>query len=150
MKQALAALLVALCLAGAVRAATATTDAATVAVIYPVVREPYRAAFLAIVDGIQAELGARARIAEVDPAESADAIATRIADQKAGRVLLLGKYGLDVAQTLNTPADRVVGAVLARPAELPKGIRGMSMVPSPARLFGKLHELAPEIGRAHV
>lgn len=150
MRRALAALLAALCIAGCVHHASADADETTVAVIYPVVREPYRAAFLAIVGGIESELGARARVAEVDPAETADAIAARIANQKAGRVLLLGKYGLDVAQTLQTPADRVVGAVLARPAEVPQGIRGVSMVPAPARLFGKLRELVPGITRVNV
>lgn len=125
-------------------------DEITVSVIYPTVREPYRAAFLAIVGGIEAELGPRAKITEVDPSEGATQIAARVAAQSAGRVLLLGKYGLDIAQTLQTPADRVVGAVLARPAEVPTGIRGMSMVPAPVRLFAKLRELAPTVKQVSV
>ncbi len=150
MRLTLASMMAAICLAGGAHAAPPPVDDATVAVIYPSVREPYRAAFVSIVGGIEAELGARAKVAEVDPAETASDIATRISDQKAGRVLLLGKYGLDVAQALQTPADRVVGAVLARPADVPQGIRGMSMVPSPARLFSKLRELAPGITRVNM
>jgi len=149
-KRATAACLAAvLCMAAVISRAGAADDV-TVSVIYPSVREPYRAAFLAIVGGIEAELGSRAKIAEVDPSEGAPQIAARVAAQSAGRVLLLGKYGLDIAQTLQGPADRVVGAVLARPAEVAAGIRGMSMVPAPARLFAKLHELAPAIKQVSV
>ena len=138
-----------LCL-GAAELHAAARDDAPVSVIYPSVREPYRAAFVAIVGGIEAELGARAKVAEVDPSESPTAVETRIREAKAGRVLLLGKYGLDIAQALGTPEDRVVGAVLARPSEVPAGIRGISMVPAPASLFAKLAELAPTVKRVSV
>jgi putative ABC transport system substrate-binding protein len=145
-----ALLIVALGSAWSAAPRAAGTDTTPVAVIYPGVREPYRAAFVAIVSGIEAELGSRAKVAEVDPAETSTDIAARIAAQKAGRVILLGKYGLDIAQSLQTPAERLVGAVLARPAELPAGMRGMSMVPSPAKLFGKLREFSPGIKRVNV
>jgi putative ABC transport system substrate-binding protein len=102
------------------------------------------------VGGIETELGTRARVAEVDPSESATDIETRIREAKAGRVLLLGKYGLDMAQAMAAPEDRVVGAVLARPSEVPAGIRGISMVPAPASLFAKLAELAPAVKRVSV
>ena len=138
-----------LCL-GAAELHAAARDDITVSVISPSVREPYRAAFVAIGGGIEAELGARAKVAEVDPSENATAVETRIREAKAGRVLLLGKYGLDTAQALGTPQDRVVGAVLARPSEVPAGIRGISMVPAPASLFAKLAELAPTVKRVSV
>ncbi len=128
----------------------ATPDDITVSIIYPVAREPYRAAFLAIVSGIEAELGKRAKITEAAPSEGAPQIAARVEAQSAERVVLLGKYGLDIAQALQAPTDRVVGAVLARPAEVATGIRGISMVPSPARLFAKLREIAPTVKQVSV
>lgn len=145
-----ASLFALLCLTVAATSHAGVADDVGVSVIYPVVREPYRAAFVAIVGGIEAELGARAKIAEVDPSESAQQITARVEAQKSGRVLLLGKYGLDIAQALQSPADRVVGAVLARPAEVPAGIRGVSMVPAPSSLFSKLAELAPTVKRVSV
>lgn len=125
-------------------------SAAPVAVIYPRVREPYRAAFVAIVAGVEAELGARVRAAEVDPSETAGDIAARIAGNGAGSVLLLGKYGLDVSQSLDPALPRTIGAVLARPDDLPDGARGISMVPAPASLFRTLRAIAPDAKRITV
>lgn len=125
-------------------------SAAPLAVIYPRVREPYRAAFVAIVAGVEAELGARVRAAEVDPSETAQQIAGRIAGDGAGGVLLLGKYGLDVSHDLDPTLPRTVGAVLARPDDLPSGARGISMIPAPTSLFRTLRTIAPEVSRITV
>ncbi|MFM7274107.1 MAG: hypothetical protein ACKO4A_09645, partial [Gammaproteobacteria bacterium] len=125
-------------------------SAAPVAVIYPRVREPYRAAFVAIVAGVEAELGARVRATEVDPSETATDIATRLAGNGAGSVLLLGKYGLDVSQSLDPALPRTIGAVLARPEDLPGGARGISMIPAPASLFRTLRAIAPGAKRITV
>jgi putative ABC transport system substrate-binding protein len=146
---AIIALASALCLIPfrAVQAAAPAAETGPVAVIYPNVREPYRAAFLAIVAGITEELGERADVQEVATTENANDISARLAGRDAQRVLLLGKYGLDVMRELKTPLDRVIGAVMARPGELPEGVRGISMVPAPARLFATLHELAPKVTR---
>ncbi len=125
-------------------------SALPVSVIYPRVREPYRAAFVAIVAGVEAELGARVRAAEVDPSESATDIAARISGDGAGGVLLLGKYGLDVSRALDPALPRTIGAVLARPDDLPQGARGISMVPAPASLFRMLRTIAPGATRITV
>ena len=133
-----------------VPAAQGSSAEAPVAVIYPHVREPYRSAFLSIAGGLSETLGARAQVQEVEPTETAQDISARVAAREAATVVLLGKYGLDVAQQLDPKIDRVVGAVLVRPAELPVGVRGISMLPAPRSLFAKLHELAPSATRIAV
>lgn len=149
-----ALLLAAICLLFAapprIEAAPETAAQAPVAVIFPRVREPYRAAFLAIVEGIAKEIGARAQVQEVDPSETAADISERIAARQSGTAVLLGQYGLQIAQSLDDPREQVIGAVLARPQQLREGARGISMVPAPRQLFATLRKLAPAVERVTV
>ena len=134
--------------AGARAAARAATG--PVAVIFPREKEPYRSAFLSVVGGLRETLGARAEVQEVDKGETANDIAARISARDAGTVVLLGPYGLEVARGLDQHLDRVIGAVPARPGQLPEGARGISVLPAPRSLFQKLRELAPGAKRIAV
>jgi putative ABC transport system substrate-binding protein len=143
---AVAALLAAVLPAAAPRSAEA--GAPRVAVIYPQVRAPYSAVFLAITEGIKAELPQGATTAEIPPDESPETVAQRLDDVDA--VVLLGKLGLELSHKLDRPARRLVGAVFAQPDEIPPGVCATSLAPAPSRLFTKLRELAPDVKRIHV
>jgi len=132
----------------AVHAAEAGTPP-RVAVVYPQVRDPYRAVFRAIADGVSEEI-AGADVLEIPPEESTTALSARLVAQNVGAVVLLGKRGLDLSAELTQPPRRVVGAVLAQPAEIPAGVSATSLAPSPQRLFATLRELAPAVKRIYV
>jgi putative ABC transport system substrate-binding protein len=148
----LAALLAAWLLAPSARAETGASQAADapVAVIFPRVKDPYRAAFLAIVNGSRESLGARADVQEVEPGETARDIAARMVARDAGAVVLLGPWGLRIARELDPAVLRVVGGVLDQPAQFPPGARGLSMLPAPRSLFLKLRDVAPQVKRIWV
>ena len=140
-------------LAVAVPAAVApAAESATprVAVVYPQVRDPYRAVFRAIVDGVSAEIPQGTEVFEVPPEESAEAVSTRLAQQKFDAVVLLGKRGLDLSNHIESPERRVVGAVFAKPGDIAAGVSATSLAPAPRMLFTKLRELAPAVKRIYV
>jgi len=121
-----------------------------IAVVYPQVREPYRAVFRAIFDGVSAETPQGVEALEIAPEESIDAFAARLAQQPFDAVVLLGKRGLDLSSRIEKPRQRVVGAVFAKPEDVAPGVSVTSLAPAPHMLFTKLRELAPAVKRIHV
>ncbi len=128
----------------------AGSTAARVAVVYPQVRDPYRAVFRAIVDGINAETTQGAEVFEIAPEETIEAVTARLAERQLDAVVLLGKRGLDLSNHIESPERRVVGAVFAKPGDIAAGVSATSLAPAPRMLFTKLRELAPAVKRIHV
>jgi putative ABC transport system substrate-binding protein len=120
-----------------------------VAVIYPQVREPYRAVFRSISEGIAAA-SARSAVHELAPGEDLPAVERKLAAQPLDAVILLGKRGLDLSAQLGSSTRRIVGAVFAQPDEIAPGVSVISLAPAPRMLFTKLRELAPAVKRIHV
>lgn len=120
-----------------------------VAVIYPQVREPYRAVFRSISEGIAAA-SARSAVHELAPGEDLSAIERQLAGQPLDAVILLGKRGLDLSAQLGNNTRRIVGAVFAQPDEIAPGVSVISLAPAPRMLFARLRELAPAVRRIHV
>ncbi len=120
-----------------------------VAVIYPQVREPYRAVFRSISEGIAAA-SARSAVHELAPGEDLSAIERQLAGQPLDAVILLGKRGLDLSAQLGNNTRRIVGAVFAQPGEIAPGVSVISLAPAPRMLFARLRELAPAVQRIHV
>lgn len=121
-----------------------------VAVIYPQVREPYRSVFRDIVKGMESALPGSIADLEVQPERTAQQLSADLRAQQVGAVVLLGKHGLNLSGALDPSLQRVVGAVLAGPDEVPPAVRATSLAPSPRKLFEKLHELAPGVRTIHV
>jgi len=121
-----------------------------VAVLYPRVRDPYRAVFRAIVDGINEELPNTTEVLEMAPEEDVASIAAQLAARNIGSAVLLGKRGLELSARLEEPQRLVVGAIFAQPDDISNGVHAISLAPAPRRLFEKLRELAPAVKRIHV
>ena len=121
-----------------------------IAVVYPQVRDPYRAVFRAIVDGVNAETTQGAEVFEIAPEETIEAVSARLAERQLDAVVLLGKRGLDLSSHIERPERRVVGAVFAKPGDIAAGVSATSLAPAPRMLFTKLRELAPAVKRIHV
>ncbi len=120
-----------------------------VAVIFPQVREPYRAVFRSITEGIAAG-AARSQVLEIAPGDEPGALAQRLGAEPLDAVILLGKRGLDLSAQLQVGTPRIVGAVFAQPHEVAPGVTVVSLAPAPRLLFAKLRELAPSVRRIHV
>jgi ABC-type uncharacterized transport system substrate-binding protein len=125
-------------------------EAAAVAVLYPDVREPYRAVFTNLVEGIRARVGPRLRTYSVsDPPDLAD-LQRWFDDQRPDAIIALGKGGLSAVSNLHTHVPVVAGALLLLPAtEEPVNV-GVSLAADPEEIFSRLKWLVPEVKRIFV
>ncbi len=115
-----------------------------VAVLYPEIREPYRAVFLEILKGIR-DAGVNT-VAYALPKDASAAQASEWLNRTgADVVIVLGNRGLRIAQGLPGERKIVVGAVLANPTEALHGFSGIVLTPDPAVLFKRLKEIAPRV-----
>jgi len=95
----------------------AGSTAARVAVVYPQVRDPYRAVFRAIVDGINAETTQGAEVFEIAPEETIEAVTARLAERQLDAVVLLGKRS---ATTSKVPSGGSWARYSPSPATSPR------------------------------
>lgn len=121
-----------------------------VAVVYPEIREPYRAIFESIVRGIEqenlGEVNVRVLQADTKPEE----LDRWLTESRAETVVALGRKGLAAVQHLRAGYRRVVGAVLLKPEPSLQGFWGISLTPAPEQLFKRLNSLAPGVRRVLV
>jgi putative tryptophan/tyrosine transport system substrate-binding protein len=121
-----------------------------VGVVYPQVREPFRAVFQTIAKGIDTELPRRTEVFEIGPDENAGTLSQQLAKRDIDAVILLGTHGLTLSEQLDPSFRRVVGAFLAAPDKVPPNVLATSLAPAPRLLFAKLRELAPGVDRINV
>lgn len=131
----------------AIAAWPAAVRAADVAVLYPDIREPYRAVFLEIVKGIRDTPGLRTSTFALPERDAAARATQWLADAHPDALIALGNRGLRVARALEGHRVIVVGAVLADPDEALNGFSGIVLTPDPGALFRRLREIAPQVTR---
>ncbi len=122
----------------------------TIAVLYPNVSEPFRSAFISMIQGIEERTRLRVRSYAVDP--KMDAAELNLALKRNGTkvVIALGRQGLNVASSLDRDIVVLVGgALLLSDAEI-VNLNGISLTPDPALLFARLRALLPEVRRVIV
>jgi putative ABC transport system substrate-binding protein len=128
----------------------ASAGKGAIAVLYPNVSEPFRSAFISMIQGIEERTRVRVRSfavdAKVDPAElnaQLKRAGTRV-------VIALGRQGLGVAANLDRDITVLVGgALLLSDAEI-VNMNGISLTPDPAILFARLRSLLPDVRRVQV
>lgn len=124
--------------------ATAYAKPPSVAVVYPDVREPYRAVFVEIVRGMEQELGQPVTHYQLSDRQNAVAdLAVRMKNDRIDVVVTLGRAGYEAAKSLVKTVPVVVGAVVLQPGRDSHGLSGISLTPDPEILFARLRELAP-------
>lgn len=122
----------------------AQVQAPAVAIVYPDVREPYRAVFQEIARGMEQQLGKPVNHYLLsDRQTSTDTLVTAMRNDHIDVVVTLGRAGLAVAKPLSAAFPVVIGATLIRPDEAPPGMTGISLTPAPEALFEHLKRLAP-------
>ena len=120
----------------------------SIAVIYPNVEEPFRSAFVAMIQGIEERTKLRVHSYPVDPhSDNAELNATL---KHAGTrvVIALGRQGLNATAGLDRDISVLVGGVLLLSDS--DNLMGISLTPDPALLFARLHALLPDMKRVIV
>lgn len=121
--------------------------AACVAVLYPDMREPYREVFSQITNGIAngGDLPVVPYVLQED--SSAANLRDWLDRQQCTATIALGRHAVDIAAGLKRRAPLVVGAVLITPGVNAQGFSGISLVPDPELMLGRLHDMAPAVRR---
>jgi putative ABC transport system substrate-binding protein len=125
-------------------------EAAAVAVLYPDVREPYRAVFQSLVEGMQLELGPRLRSYQISDEADLSDLRRWLEQERPGAIIALGSGGLDAATRLRTHIPVVVGALLLTQETEEPVSAGISLAADPQQLFARLKALVPGIQRVFV
>lgn len=128
----------------------ASVEDPTVAVLYPDIREPFKAVFIQIIDGIEEVLKTPVKRYALGEADNLAAIEMQLEKDRTSAIIALGRGGLLAAETLRQKWPTVVGAVSVRPGAGSGDFTGITLVPDPEVLFRWLKELAPNIKRVHV
>ncbi|MGH9961839.1 MAG: ABC transporter substrate-binding protein, partial [Pyrinomonadaceae bacterium] len=105
----------------------ASAEPATVAVLYPEIREPYRSVFLNIVKGIEDSIKGTAKQYVLKEGDSLSALKNGLESEHVQVVIALGTSGLAAAQQLPDRLRTVVGAVLMPPTENVRGVTGITL-----------------------
>ena len=117
----------------------------TIHVFYPEVREPYNSIFNEIISGIEAASAYKVSPHAVRSNEDLENYDSLFDEAIPGSTIVLGNVGKALAATLAKPFPLVSGAVLLTDSDINAGITGISLSPSPTKLFDMLQTLAPNV-----
>lgn len=120
----------------------------TIAVLYPNVDAPFRAAFLSIIKGIEERTKLRVRSYPVDPKVDTAELNSILKHNGTRVVIALGRQGLNATAGLDREITVVAGGVLLLSEA--DNVAGISLTPDPAVLFARLRALLPDLRRVIV
>jgi putative ABC transport system substrate-binding protein len=128
----------------------ASVGKGTLAVLYPNVSEPFRSAFISMIQGIEDRTRLRVRSFAIDARTDPAELNAQLRRNGTRVVIALGRQGLNVAAALDRDIVVLVGgALLLSDAEI-ANVQGISLTPDPALLFARLRTLLPEVRRVMV
>lgn len=128
----------------------ASVGKGTLAVLYPNVSEPFRSAFISMIQGIEDRTRLRVRSFAVDPKIDAAELNAQLRRNGTKVVIALGRQGQNFAASLDRDIVVLVGgALLLSDAEI-ANVNGISLTPDPALLFARLRNLLPDVKRVLV
>lgn len=122
---------------------TASVQSAELLVLYPDVRAPFSKVFKDISSGAEDGFDGSSSSEAISKKRSADKLLNR---RKPDVVLALGKSSLASLEKTSSETPVILGAVSNQQYDYP----GISMVPDPKVILGKLALLSPSVGRIHV
>ncbi len=130
--------------------ATSAAETASIAVLYPEIREPYRSVFSRITDGIRKQSRIRVETYQLREELDVNNLQAWLQSEHSKVIIALGHRGLKAAQRLENKPPVVVGAVLLPPGARKNGVSGISLTPDPGMLFARLKSLQPQVRRVTV
>ena len=122
----------------------------SIAVIYPNVSEPFRGAFVAMIQGIEERTRQQIRSYPVDPGMDPTELNSQLKRNNTRVVIALGRQGLNVAKTIDREISVLVGGALLLADPEVSSFSGISLTPDPAMLFSRLRTMLPEVRRVLV
>ncbi len=125
-------------------------DPGNIAVLYPDLGEPYRGIFVKIIEGIEAQAGARVASYAVGGGMSAQDVVSNLKRQDIKVVIALGRQGLKAASGLERDFGVVAGGVVSVPESDGRSIQVVSLAPDPGMLFERLKRFMPGAKRVIV
>ncbi|EWH10827.1 hypothetical protein DS2_06036 [Catenovulum agarivorans DS-2] len=135
-------ILISLCLCFVCKFSTA----ANIVVAYPAVKEPYRAVFDLIVQGVEENASESVLPLEFNQGIGSDALLAELVELNADAAILLGGYGFKYAHEIVKHMPVMVGGYPIKP----NGFGGVSMTNDPEIVFSELDKLAPHIKRVYM
>jgi putative ABC transport system substrate-binding protein len=123
----------------------ASLNKGSIAVVYPNVEEPFRSAFLAMIQGIEDRIKFKVRAYAVDPKVDTSELNNTLKRSGTKVVIALGRQGLNATAGFDREISVLAGGVLLLSES--ENVMGISMTPDPAMLFSRLRVLLPELRR---
>ena len=123
----------------------ASLNKGSIAVVYPNVEEPFRSAFLAMIQGIEDRIKFKVRSYPVDPRIDTAELNNTLKRSGTKVVIALGRQGLNATAGFDREISVLAGGVLLLSES--ENVMGISMTPDPAMLFSRLRVLLPELRR---
>src|SRR5450830_576681 len=120
----------------------------TIAVLYPNVEQPFRAAFTSMIRGIQERTNLPVRSYAVETRADPTDLNAMLRQNGTRIVIALVRQGLAATAGLDRDISVLVGGVLLLSDS--DNLAGISLTPDPALLFARLHALLPEMRRVIV
>jgi len=121
-----------------------------IGIIYPELREPYKAIFDTIIEGINEALPKQTLTYALNGDDNLSRINAWVESNKLDGVIFLGRAGFEIAQEFPDTKPRVFGAVVTTPADTPKGLIGITQIPDPEKMLQNLKLLASDVKRVTV
>lgn len=126
------------------------SESGAIAVLYPDLGEPYRGIFAKIIEGVEAQVGARVASYAVGGSTTEQDILANLKRQDVKVVIALGRQGMKAASGLAREYGVVVGGVVSAPEDEARNYSVISLAPDPGMLFERLKHFMPSARRVVV
>jgi putative tryptophan/tyrosine transport system substrate-binding protein len=120
------------------------------AVLYPQIGEPFRAAFATILEGIRQQLNADIPAFALAGDGLLPAQSNELLKHDPRLIIALGRSGLKAVKTVGSSATVIVGCVLGMPESQAQAYTVHTLAPDPALVFAGLRKLVPAARRVFV
>ena len=138
------------CTSGVLSPISRAVQPPEVAILYPVLEEPYRGVLASIIEGVQADSKIATKLFPLDDGYDANRLSNAITSGHFSAIIALGRTGLTAAEKWRGKIPIVVGALLLSPEVGKRGLAGISLAADPERLLAHLKVLDPAVKRVHV
>lgn len=122
-----------------------------IALVYPVLQEPFRTIFSQMAQGVEEKASSQLRKFSMASPSDMENVAEKLKQQKPRVLIALGKQGLKVATGLEKDMTILVGGILNVPeSDTRQRVVIISLAPDPAKLFQRMKEFRPTTKRIWV
>lgn len=129
---------------------TAYAAEAPIVVLYPDIDQPYSKVFEEILQGIRQTTERPIRAYAIRAGQIPEQTKQQVDTDHAEAIIALGRRGIEAGQALAWTGPLAVGAVVADSSLKDGTVAGITLDPSPSKLFTSLKRIAPQVTTIHV